>query len=254
MALRHGDPTFGAMGTTWDLRGKRAVVTGGTKGIGAATVAELRALGAQVLYSARHGNGDPWCIVANVNDPSGRQQLVQAVGDRWNAVDILVNNAGMNIRKPWTEMLPEEQATVLGTDLLAPAELLRMFHPLLAGGQGPCAVNVASVAAFVDVGSGAAYAMAKAALVQLTRSLAVEWGKAGIRVNAVAPWYIRTPLTQPVLAQADRLERILSRTPLGRVGEPQEVAAAIAFLCMDKASFITGECLVVDGGFLASGR
>ncbi len=95
--------------------------------------------------------------------------------------------------------------------------------------------------------------MSKAALIQLTRSLAVEWSADRIRVNAVAPWYIRTPLTEPVLSQPDRYARILSRTPLQRVGEPHEVAATIAFLSMEKSSYITGQCLAVDGGFLSLG-
>jgi Tropinone reductase 1 len=237
----------------WHLNGKRALITGGTRGVGAATVRELRALGAEVLYAARTVDGSAECIAADVSTPAGRASIAAAVRDRWGALDILVNNAGMNIRKPWVQLAPEEQATVIGTNLLGPAELLRQLHPLLAKGAAPAVVNVASVAAYVDVGSGAAYALSKAAMVQLTRSLAVEWAADGIRVNAVAPWYIRTPLTEPVLSQPDRLERILARTPMKRVGEPAEVAAAIAFLCMDKASFITGHCLVADGGLLALG-
>ncbi len=142
---------------------------------------------------------------------------------------------------------------VLNTNALGPMDLTKRLLPLLRKGEKPCVVNVASVAGFVDVGSGATYALSKAALLQFTRSLAVEWAPMDIRVNAVAPWYIRTPLTEPVLSRPDRMEKVLSRTPMKRVGTPEEVAAAIAFLAMDKASFITGQCVVADGGFLALG-
>lgn len=238
---------------SWDLQGRTALITGGTRGIGAATVAEFTELGADVLYTARTSDGDPRCIVADVTDPEQRAALVRRVQAHWGPLDILVNNAGMNIRKPWSELDAQEQAQVIGTNLLGPAALLRELHPLLKAGHEAAVVNVASVAAYVDVGSGAAYAMSKAALLQLTRSLAVEWAPDRIRVNAVAPWYISTPLTAPVLSQPERLEKILARTPMKRVGAPEEIAAAIAFLAMRKSSFITGHCLVADGGLLSLG-
>jgi len=237
----------------WDLKGKRVVVTGGTKGIGEAVAREFESLGAEVLVTARTTDADGRGMTADIASAADRARVAEEVERRWGALDILVNNAGTNIRKPWVEMDQEEQAIVMGTNLLGPADLARRLFPLLRKGAAPAVVNVASVAAFVDVGSGAAYAMGKAALLQLTRSLAVEWAPHGIRVNAVAPWYVRTPLTQPVLSRPERLERILARTPMKRVGEPREIAAAVAFLAMDKASFITGHCIVADGGLLSSG-
>ena len=237
----------------WDLKGKRALVTGGSRGIGRAIVDTFTDLGAEVLYAARGEVDDARAIQADLSDPAGRELLVRTVTGRWDRLDILVNNAGTNIRKPWVAMTAEERDTVLGLNLTAPTELASSLHGHLRNGAGAAVVNVASVAALVDVGPGTAYAMSKAALLQFTRSLAVEWAADGIRVNAVAPWYIRTPLTRPVLEDPVRLERILARTPMRRVGEPAEVAAAVAFLAMDPSSYITGQCLVVDGGFLACG-
>lgn len=237
---------------SWDLAGKRALITGGTRGIGEATAREFRSLGAEVIVVARSCSGDD-AITCDITDPNQRAHLLSAITARWGALDILVNNAGTNIRKPWVEMSGPEEQLVMRTNLHAPTALLREFHPLLKMGNGACVVNIASVAGYVDVGSGSAYALSKGAIIQFTRSLAVEWAKDGIRVNSVSPWYIRTPLTKPVLDQPERLEKILDHTPLQRVGDPREVAAAIAFLSMDNASYITGHDLVVDGGFLCQG-
>lgn len=218
--------------------GKRALITGGTKGIGAATVAEFTVLGADVCFVARSGSDDPRCISPSSRTP-GRQRVVGTVTVAQGDLDILVNNVGTNNRKPWVEMSESEASLVFGTNLRAPMEFCRTLHSLLYKGNGAAAVKVSCVAAKVDVGSGTAYAVSKAGLEQFTRVLAVDRAAHGVRVNVVAPWHIRTPLTEPVLSQPDRLARILERTSMRRVSEPAEIAAAIAFLAMDKASFVT---------------
>ena len=131
--------------------------------------------------------------------------------------------------------------------------MTRLCFEFLEKGQDASVINVSSVAASVDVASGTPYGMTKAAELQFTRNLAVEWAKYNIRVNAVSPWYTKTPLTVTVLSQPDRLKKILDRTPLNRVAEPEEVASAIAFFAMPVSSYITGQNLAVDGGFLAKG-
>ncbi len=243
------------MSSPWTLTGKRALISGGTRGIGAATVEEFLALGAEVAIVSRKPaeRTGVFCIRADVSDPSDRARIASELSAHWDRLDVLVNNAGMNIRKPWAEISDVERDTVLNTNALGPMDLTKRLLPLLRKSDAASVVNVASVAGFVDVGSGATYALSKAALLQFTRSIAVEWAPLNIRVNAVAPWYIRTPLTEPVLSQPDRMEKILARTPMKRVGTPEEIAAAIAFLAMEKSSFITGQCIVADGGFLALG-
>jgi Tropinone reductase 1 len=120
---------------------------------------------------------------------------------------------------------------------------------LLQAASGGSIVNISSVAGLAHVRTGAIYGMTKAAMIQLTRNLAVEWAPDQIRVNVVAPWYIQTPLAASVLSNEAYRSEVLSRTPLKRIGEPEEVAAAVAFLCLPAASYITGQCLSVDGGF-----
>ncbi|HEX8153084.1 MAG TPA: SDR family oxidoreductase, partial [Thermoanaerobaculia bacterium] len=168
-------------------------------------------------------------------------------------LDILVNNAGTNIRRKAVEYTDDEYEFIRKTNMDSVFELCRLAYPLLKASGAASVVNVVSIAAERVLGTGAPYAMTKAAVAHLTRALAYEWARDGVRVNAVAPWYIRTPLAQPVLDDPARLGAILARTPAGRIGEPEEVAGLAAFLCMPAAAYITGQVIAVDGGFGVAG-
>jgi NAD(P)-dependent dehydrogenase (short-subunit alcohol dehydrogenase family) len=251
---------------SWSLEGKKALITGGSKGIGLAIVEEFVHLGAEVVIVARNERDLSGCvqmlqqrgykaegIAGDVANREFRIKLISTIEQNWGKLDVLVNNVGTNLRKKFIEYSEEEYRKLFETNLFSMTEISRLCHPLLKKSGKGAVVNISSVAGSVDVQSGPPYGMTKAAIIQLTKHLAVEWALDHIRVNTVSPWYIETPLTQPILSQPDRLKKIIESTPMKRVGQPEEIASLVAFLAMDKASYITGQNINVDGGMMAKG-
>lgn len=252
----------------WRLNGQTALITGASAGIGRAIAAELLGFGANVLIISRDESqliaaaadlSDEFPdqevrhFSADVADAEQRREIFDWVEDLSEGLHILINNAGSNIRKPTTDYSDAEWRELFEVNLFSAFEFSRFAYPLLNQHAASSIVNVGSVSGLTHIRTGSPYAMSKAALHQLTRNLACEWAQDGIRVNAVAPWYIRTRRTSEVLAQPEYYEEVIERTPVRRIGEPEEVAAAVAFLCLPAASYITGECIAVDGGFLRYG-
>ena len=252
----------------WQLHGHTALVTGASKGIGQAVARELAGLGADLLLVARDEDyleqvrlelADDFPAVsilafgADLTEAEERLAVFDWITDLDASVSLLINNAGGNQPAATLDYADEDYRAIFEQNLFSAFEMCRLTHPHLVQHANAAIVNVGSVSAMTHVRTGSPYGMSKAALHQLTRNLAVEWAVDGIRVNAVAPWYIRTQRSEPALADPDYLDEVLDRTPLRRIGEPEEVAAAIAFLCLPAASYITGQVLAVDGGFLNYG-
>jgi Tropinone reductase 1 len=250
----------------WTLNGKHALITGGTSGIGLAIAREFLNFGAEIFVVARNTRNINNCLREwqekgfkadganlDISNVDNRRELFRKIHRKWDKLDVLVNNVGTNIRKKTLEYREEEYDHILQTNLHSVFDLCRKSYPLLKKSGNASIVNITSVAGLTHLRTGSPYGMSKAALEQLTRNLAVEWADDNIRVNTVAPWYINTPLAQPVLKNKKYLSEILSRTPLKRIGDPQEVASVVAFLCMPAAAYVTGQCIPVDGGFLING-
>jgi Tropinone reductase 1 len=246
----------------WNLKDKNAVITGGTRGIGRAISRELSALGcnlaivgrtmddlAAIENELRNTDAEVFTIQADIALQEERNKVISKIHESWNSLDILINNVGTNIRKKADEYSNEEVQKIFETNLISATELSVGFLSLMKASGDASIVNISSVAGLGHLRTGIHYGMTKAAMNQMTKNLAVEWAPYNIRVNAVAPWYIQTPLAEQVLADREYFQDVIRRTPIKRIGQPGEVSSLVAFLCMDGASFISGQCIAVDGGF-----
>ncbi|MEP7172757.1 MAG: SDR family oxidoreductase [Aestuariivirga sp.] len=251
----------------FDFEGVVAVVTGGGSGIGKATASLLAQAGAKVVIVDRDQGagesaasaivaqgGSAFAATADITDETAVEKLFADTAKREGHVDVVVNNAGIAIRKPAVDL------SVLDWDRVVAVNMTGIFlcaraaaRHMIAAKQGGAIVNTASIMGLSGGGlyPNISYQATKGAVVNMTRALAVEWAPHTIRVNAVAPTYVRTAFIAPLLEQPDLVEKIKAMTPLGRLAEPEEVAAAILFLASPAAAMITGHTLPVDGGFLA---
>jgi NAD(P)-dependent dehydrogenase (short-subunit alcohol dehydrogenase family) len=227
------------------LEGKVAVVTGGARGIGAATVRLLEKAGATAL-SLDIATG------VDVTDEKAVARALAEVEKQHGGIDILVNNAGRANRKPAVELTREEWQAVVDLNLTAVFLCSRSAMPYLKKRGGGSIVNLASIMGFSGgIFPNASYQATKGGVVNLTRALALEWAADNIRVNAVAPTFVRTDFTLPIFSNPELVNRVMHHTPLGRLPEAEEIAAAIVYLCSPAARSITGVTLPVDSGFLA---
>lgn len=249
-----------------ELNGKVAVVIGGSSGIGRTIVRGLAEAGADVVPTARRP--DQVQIVADeiealgrhslrvtsdVTDRNSLERLLGVVIETFGKVDILVNSAGYNQRTPTLDLREADWSRLVETNLNGTLRACQVFGRHMIERRHGRIINIASLGSFLALFEVAAYCASKAGVASLTKSLAVEWAHHGVCVNAIAPGYFRTALTEKLLNGTPRGEEVLLRTPMKRYGELEELVGAAVFLASDAASFVTGSILAVDGGFLASG-
>ena len=243
----------------YSLEGKCALVTGGGTGIGLAISRAFVAAGARVIITGRReeilreacqslGETSTYRI-CDVSQTAATPALIEGLEGDGYALDILVNNAGINMKKPALEVTDEEFNRIIQTNLNGLFAITREVAKHMVARERGAILNITSMAALYALTKVAAYSASKTGLLGLTRVLAAEFAPSGVRVNAIAPGFIFSEMTEKALnADPDRKRRVMDRTPMGRMGKPEEIAAAALFLCSDAASFITGVNLPVDGG------
>ncbi|WCJ28337.1 NAD(P)-binding Rossmann-fold superfamily protein [Euphorbia peplus] len=254
----------------WCLKGKTALVTGGTRGIGYAIVEELAGFGATIHTCSRNEdelnqrvqewNNKGFQVSGSVCDLAvrdQRQNLINVVSSNFGgSLDILVNNAAIAKHRETVEYTEEEYSTIMSTNLESPYHLSQLAYPLLKSSGNASIVFISSIAGLVSLPIISAYAATKGAINQLTKNLACEWAKDNIRTNCVAPSATRTPLTESHdngEAVARAYAGFMSRSPISRIAEPEEVSSVVAFLCLPAASYVNGQVICVDGGFTVNG-
>ncbi|MCK1394450.1 glucose 1-dehydrogenase [Bradyrhizobium sp. 1] len=252
------------MGISFSLTGRLAVVTGAGQGNGLAIARGLADAGAKVLVADRNGDtaeagarlikdggGDAMPAKLDVTDRTACQAFARNVAGEHGDVSILVNNAGILLRGSVDrDAADDEWDRTLQVNVTGTYNMVRAFLPALKQTRGAI-VNLGSIQSFVSTPNSAAYTASKGAVLQLTKALAVELAALGIRVNAIAPGFIETPMTEATRSDPDRLKALLAHTPMRRVGQPDELAGAVIFLASPASSYVTGVMLPVDGGYLA---
>ncbi|MFF2528481.1 SDR family NAD(P)-dependent oxidoreductase [Brevibacillus sp. NPDC058079] len=247
--------------TRFDLHGKKAIITGAGRGIGKALALGIAEAGAEVAVVSRTTSdlqevvseieakgGVAFPVEADLTVSDVADRVVKQVVEGLGGVHILINNAGMNIRKKAHEITEEEWDRVVDLNLKAAFFMSQAAGKIMCDQRYGRIVNIASVAGVVALRTGVAYGASKAGLIQMTRVLALEWSKFGVNVNAIAPWYFRTPLTESLLSDEAFVQEVLQRTPSGRIGDVEDLVGPAIFLSSDAASYMSGQTLSVDGG------
>ncbi|WP_281975494.1 SDR family NAD(P)-dependent oxidoreductase [Halobacillus litoralis] len=244
---------------------KLSVITGGTKGIGKAITLAFAEAGSDVIIIARNeedlskakeeveGLGqEAYTICKNINQYEEIKQEVESIrGGR--PLGIWVNNAGMNIRSEAENVTEEEWDTIVSTNMKSSFFLSQYAGSVMKDEKQGKIINISSVGGHTALRTGVVYAMTKSALIQMTKNLAIEWGKYNINVNAIGPWYFPTSLTEQLLQDKDYVQSILDRTPLNRIGKLEELSGAAVFLASEAGNYMTGQTLFVDGGMTIYG-